>query len=85
MTSELVHKAQPAYGQYGITSPWDPLSDDMMKGVQLAAYICRMYGEGERWAEVILSHGEQVRGRWWMEYEKLVEEVEKLNQREKET
>ena len=63
------HKEQPSYGQDGILSPWEPLSDEMKKGLELAAYICRMYGDGERWAEGILSHGEQVRARWWMEHE----------------
>ncbi len=63
------HKEQPSYGMGGIISPWEPMSDEMKKGLELAAYICRMYGEGERWAEVILLPGEQVRGRWWMAYD----------------
>ena len=55
------HKAQPAYDS--TSSAWDPISDDMQKGLELAAYICWMYDDGDVWAEVILSHGEQVRGR----------------------
>lgn len=66
------HKAHPSYGLGGITSPWKPISDEMMKGVQLAAYICRMYGDGDIWSETILSGGEQVRALWWMEYEKRI-------------
>ncbi len=64
------HKEQPSYGQDGITEPWEPMSDDMVKGLELAAYICQMYGEGDIFAEAILCHGEQVRGRWWMEVER---------------
>lgn len=67
---ERTHKAQPSYGQEGITIPWKPISDEMRKGLELAAYICRMYTNGDVWAEAIESHGEQVRGRWWMEKEK---------------
>ena len=78
--SRAEHKRAPPYGEGGITSAWEPLSDEMMNGIKLAAFICRMYGEGERWAEVILSHGEQVRGLWWMEHERL--EAERL-QKEK--
>jgi hypothetical protein len=63
------HRKQPHYGQDGITSPWEPLSDEMMRGIELAAYICRMYGGGETWAQAILCHGERVRARWWMEFE----------------
>jgi hypothetical protein len=72
------HKAQPSYGygQDDITEPWEPLSEEMKSGLELAAYICRMYGEGEVWADTILCHGEQVRGRWWMEYER--QQKEKL-------
>lgn len=66
-----VHRPQPAYGEGGITSPWAPLSDEMKKGLELAASICRLYGDGERWAEVILSKGEQVRARWWAEHKRL--------------
>jgi hypothetical protein len=67
------YKEQPSYGQNGITVPWEPMSLEMIKGLELAAYICRMYGEGGAWAEIILSGGEQTRGRWWMEYEKLMQ------------
>lgn len=67
---ERLHKPQPSYGQEGITTPWEPISDEMRKGIELAAYICRMYTAGDVWAEAIESHGEQVRGRWFMEYEK---------------
>lgn len=70
------HKAQPSYGQDGITSPWEPLPDEVKIGLELAAYICRMYGDGERWAEIILSHGEQVRARWWMGHERKERERE---------
>lgn len=63
------HKSQPSYGQDGITKPWEPISEEMQKGLELAAYICRMYGEGEVWADIILSKGEQIRGMWWMEKE----------------
>lgn len=65
-----LHLPQPIYGEQGITEPWEPMSDKMVKGLELAAYICRMYTDGEAWAEIILSHGEQVRGRWWMAYER---------------
>lgn len=63
-------KEQPSYGLGGITKPWDPVSEEMQRGLELAAYICRMYGDGEAFAEAILSRGEQIRGRWWMEHEK---------------
>lgn len=70
------HKEQPSYGLGGITKPWEPISDEMQKGLELAAYICRMYGNGESFAEAILSKGEQTRGMWWMEYdEKIKTEV----------
>jgi hypothetical protein len=69
----MAHKQQPSYGLGGITTPWNPVSEEMKKGLELAAYICRMYGEGEVWAETILSYGEQVRGRWWMEKEQKAE------------
>ena len=72
----IMHKAHPAFEQHGITTPWKPLPDEVKRGLQLAAYICRMYGAGETWAEVILDEGEQIRGLWWMEYEKLVAEEE---------
>lgn len=68
MTNE--HKAQPSYMQDGITKPWGPISDEMKKGLELAAYICNMYGEGAPFAEAILCKGEQIRGMWWMEKEK---------------
>jgi hypothetical protein len=64
-----LHKKQPSFGQDGITTPWDELSPEVQKGLQLAAYIVRMYGDGELWADVILSRGEQERARWWMEHE----------------
>ena len=64
---ELIHFPQPSYGQDGITEPWEPISEEMQKGLELAAYICRMYKDGEQWADAILSPGEQIRGRWWME------------------
>ena len=66
----MIHKAQPCLNQNGITEPWQPMSTEMLKGLKLAAYICRMYGDGAVWAETIESHGEQVRGRWWMEAER---------------
>lgn len=69
------HREQPSYGLGGITEPWEPMSEDMKKGLELAAYICRMYGQGEPFAEAILCHGEQVRGRWWMAYEKQQKEA----------
>lgn len=62
----MEHKAQPYYRQDGITEPWEPLSEDMRKGLELAAYICRMYRDGGIWADTILSPGEQVRGRFHM-------------------
>ena len=65
----MKHKVQPYYGQDGITKPWEPLSEEMQRGLQLAAYICRMYGSGEEFAQAILSKGEQVRAMWWMEKE----------------
>ena len=61
------HKAQPAYDG---SPAWDPISEEMQKGLELAAYICGMYGDGDVWAETILNPGEQVRGRWWMEAER---------------
>ena len=67
MTKE--HKAQPRYAQDGITKPWEPISNEMKKGLELAAYICNMYGDGEPFAEAILTKGEQIRGMWWMEKE----------------
>ena len=60
----MTHKEQPRYYLY------EPISDEMQKGLELAAAICRMYGEGEIWASVILCRGEQIRASWWMEYEK---------------
>lgn len=69
------HKTQPSYGLDGITEPWEPISAEMQKGLDLAAYICRMYGAGEVWAEAILCRGEQIRGRWWMEYEQRATEL----------
>lgn len=72
---EQAHRSQPSYGQYGITEPWQPISEEMQKGLELAAYICRMFGEGGIWSETILCHGEQVRGRWWMEYERRNEDA----------
>jgi hypothetical protein len=66
----MKHKQQPSYGQDGITRPWEPISEEMQKGLELAAYICRMFGEGEIWAEGILCKGEQIRAMWWMEYER---------------
>ena len=65
-----LYKEQPSYGQDGITKPWEPISEEMQKGLELAAYICNMYGEGDSFAEAILSKGEQIRGMWWMEKEK---------------
>jgi hypothetical protein len=64
-----LHKSQPSYAQDGIAHPWEPISDEMQKGLALAAYICRMYGEGDVWAETIESRGEQIRGMWWMAHE----------------
>lgn len=66
----MLHKEQPSYELDGITQPWEPVSEEMQKGLELAAYICRMYVDGAPWAEVILSGAEQIRGRWWMEYER---------------
>lgn len=63
------HREHPSYGKEGITSPWEPLSAEMQEGLELAAYICSMYIDGDQWAESILSKGEQIRARWWMEYE----------------
>jgi hypothetical protein len=68
--SERPYKEQPSFGRDGIFSPWDPMSEEMKKGLELAAYICRMHGNGDSFAEAILSHSEQVRARWWMEKEK---------------
>jgi hypothetical protein len=68
--SDRPYKEQPSYGKDGITSPWNPMSKGMQKGLELAAYICRMYGDGDQWADMILNYGEQVRARWWMEKEK---------------
>lgn len=62
---------QPSYGQDGLEEPWKPHSDEFQKGLNLAAYICRMYCDGEIWAETILSKGEQIRGKWWMIKESL--------------
>lgn len=42
------------------------LTPDMIKGLELAAYICRMYADGNRWAEAILSKGDQDRALFWM-------------------
>lgn len=61
-----LYKQQPSYGQDGIIEPWKPISAEMQKGLELAAYICRMYGDGEPFAEAILSRSEQIRGMWWM-------------------
>lgn len=58
------HKELPAIYQDGIVL--EPLSDDMKKGLELAAFICRMYGDGKVWAETILHYGEQQRARWWI-------------------
>ena len=62
----MQHKPQPSYGQDGNFKPWEPISNEMRKGLELAAYICRMYGEGEPFAEAILHRGEQIRGMWHM-------------------
>ncbi len=64
------HKPQPSYGQNGITSPWGELSPDTKKGLEIAAYICRMYGEGETFAKAILCRGEQISALWHMENER---------------
>ena len=66
----MKHKEQPPFECAGITKPWEPISEEMQTGLDLAAYICRMYGTGEPFAEAILSRGEQIRGMWWMEYER---------------
>ena len=64
------HKEIPAFEQGDIKEPWQPISDEMQKGLELAAYICNMYTDGDPWSEVILSKSEQIRGRWWMEHER---------------
>ena len=75
MNHLILHKCQPSYGQDGITEPWQPMSDEMKAGLELAAYICRMYSQGEAWSDSIMCHGEQVRGRWWMEHERRQKEA----------
>jgi hypothetical protein len=42
------------------------LTEEMKYGIILAAWICRSYGEGERWAECIECYGEQVRALYWL-------------------
>jgi hypothetical protein len=45
------------------------LNEDMKRGIAIAAWICRSYGEGQLWAETIESYGEQVRAMYWMKKE----------------
>lgn len=42
------------------------LTDEQCEGLKIAAFICRMYGQGDAFAEAIESHGEQQRARYWM-------------------
>lgn len=61
-----LHKPQPS--QYDIASVGGlpELTKEQKEGIAIAAYICRMYGDGERWTEVIELHGEQQRARFHM-------------------
>jgi hypothetical protein len=54
----------------------EPLTPAQLEGIAIAAYICRMYGTGGRFAEAIESHGEQQRARYWMKREKMEHEQE---------
>ena len=62
-----MNKPKPSYAE--MPELWDPPSAEMQKGLELAAYICRMYRDGDRWAEAILSRAEQVRARFHMAME----------------
>ena len=57
------HKAQPSAD---LLVNLKPLNPGELQGIKIAAYICRMYGDGGRWAEAIESYGEQQRARYWM-------------------
>jgi len=43
-----------------------PLNKDELNGIKIAAFICRMYCDGEKWASVIELYGEQQRARYYM-------------------
>ncbi len=51
------------YGGY--RKAWNKLPKKTQEGLELAADICRMYGDGERWADAILSKGEQIRAQFY--------------------
>lgn len=51
----------------GKPEAWDELSAEMQRGLELAAAICLMYGDGERWADAILSRAEQIRAKFYAE------------------
>lgn len=49
----------------GKPETWDEPSPEMQRGLELAAAICLLYGDGQRWADAILSRGEQIRARFY--------------------
>jgi hypothetical protein len=61
------HEPQPSTRDLEQLGGYFPeLTKEQKEGIAIAAYICRMYGEGEVWAEAIESYGEQQRARHWM-------------------
>lgn len=67
----MLHKAQPSMFDIANVGGIDELTAEQKEGLAIAAYICRMYGAGETWAETIESRGEQTRALYWMKKEKL--------------
>lgn len=62
----MIHLAQPSMFNIDQIGGLPPLTKGQMEGISIAAFICRMYGAGETWSEVIELHGEQQRARYWM-------------------
>lgn len=64
-----LHKPQPSMADIETINGLPPLTKEQKEGIAIAAYICRMYGNGNIWAETIETHGEQQRARYWMKKE----------------
>jgi hypothetical protein len=60
------YKEQPNMMQIAEIGGLPELTNEQKEGIAIAAWICRSYGAGDIWAEVIECHGEQQRARYWM-------------------
>lgn len=64
-----LHKEQPSLYDINKIGGIPELTKEQKEGIEIAAYICRMYSAGEIFAEAIESHGEQIRALYWMKVE----------------